>query len=377
MCSGSLKDVGQDERRKSELWEPLWDKLLELVQPEPTHYNKAHDHVSRIGRMWTSLSKSMFIAMEVRAHVLADPVAMFKKKLSDHSPVRTVFRMALPLAPEVRPIARHIVKDKGFSVLVEAYLKEIDLWAEQPPQQYELMTTAIRAAAARIRDKLSSKACPAPAHQLALLISVGRAAATQNLETAKLLLRTSPFTKRFLQISGQRVVLKHAAEFNSLLCRHKQAEAEQKATKRFPLSGDRLQRAADQALRRRMQLWSRSQPRAVLKAVLVKTRAGQQESVSDELGKSAALAKHWGEVFGFKKVSDDAMNEFIQWQPALPVLPPPGLAHIRGALRCAAPTAPGPDGIPTAAWAACGHFAERHLLATLHYLANGYSMGWR
>ena len=63
------------------------------------------------------------------------------------------------------------------------------------------------------------------------------------------------------------------------------------------------------ALRMRMRLWSRVQPKAVLRAVI--TSSGE---VACSEGMSTALADHWREVFDIKTADEQAMRQGITFE---------------------------------------------------------------
>ena len=358
-------------RRRNEEWLPLWGDWLELGATDPTHFNKQHSRLSRIDRMWTSMARASFLNMQVDSMTVGDPITARLRGTSDHVPVRICFSMAQAPQSQSRPIAQHVIKHKLFPSIARAYAAHIPLHLHQPPEQCRLLTVALRAAAARVRDLMTSLACPTPSHQYALMASMARAVARQHMPLARKLLRTAPFARKWIRIREGRIEFKQPASFEVKFADMREHVATQSSAAPLPKEQHApSQRAQDLALQRQMRLWSREQPRAVLHAVVV-----GEDHITDTAGKSAALAKHWGDKFSAKPVDTQAMHSLAAFQPRFPELPPPARGTVRMALERAPSTAPGPDGVPATAWKALGDIAEKHIWDSLLFLMSGYGMG--
>ena len=370
--TGFDKPVSAAERKGYELFQPLWSDLLELVCDAPTHFNKAAGHVSRIDRMWCSVPKWLFLQLSVEAHVVSDPITIFRRGLSDHAPLRVCFRKAPAAHTRGRAIAQHVIKDKRFAPLLKEYVATLNLKDATPMNKYLLMASAIHATAARIRNLLGSVSRPTRTHQLALLSSVARAVARNDVDTASKLEMTAPFAARHLHILDGRVTLRSAARFETEFAKQKLSHFEDLAAARARRPGAvPSERACEIAMRRKMRMWSRTQPKAFLRAVL--TDDGEVESNE---GKAKALAEHWGKVFAMQPVDDDAMDRLAAFQPRFGDVPPPSRATLSAVMRRASPTAPGADGIPTSAWLAAGDSGVEVLGDIMDHMLSGFSMGW-
>ena len=370
--TGHDKPVSAAERKGYALFKPLWQHMLELVCDAPTHYNKAAGHVSRIDRMWCSIPKWLFAQLAVEAHVVSDPITIFRRGLSDHAPLRVCLRKAPPPRTRGKAIAQHVIKDKRFAPLLKCYVDTLKLEGETPMNKYLLMTAAINAAAARIRNLLGSVSCPTRTHQLALLTSVARAVARNDLTTAAKLESTAPFAARHIVIDAGRVSLRSAARFETDFAKHKLTHLEEIAAARLRRAGAApSERACEIALRRRMRMWSRTQPKAFLRAVIV-----DENEIETVDGKSKALAEHWGKVFAMQPADEKAMDRLAAFQPAFGEVPPPSRANLSAVMRRASPTAPGADGIPTSAWLAAGDAGVQVLGDIMDHMLTGFSMGW-
>eukprot|EP00959_Pyramimonas_sp_CCMP1952_P449562 9413276-Pyramimonas_sp.AAC.1 len=96
-----------------------------------------------------------------------------------------------------------------------------------------------------------------------------------------------------------------------------------------------------------------------------------------------ALAAHWKPVFDPPKDPDSErrkarmqklyLEHFATPAPEWDSLPPPGPEALRQAVARARPAAPGPDGLPAAAWGAAKQGIEILYRASV-WLRSGYSM---
>ena len=265
-----------------------------------------------------------------------------------------------------------MIKDPRFAPLLSAYVGTLQLSRETPLRKYTLMASAIHAAAARVRNLLGSVACPTRPHQLALLTSVARAVARNDVHTASKLAQTAPFAARHLVITAGQVSLRSSARFEVEFAKQKLSHYEDLAAARVQRPGAvPSERACEMAMRRRMRMWSRKQSKAFLRAVI--TNEGEVESAE---GKAKALAQHWGSVFTMQPADDAAMDMLARLQPRFGEVPPPSRSTLTAVMRRAAPTAPGVDGIPTSAWLAAGGAGLAVLGDIMDHMLSGFSMGW-
>ena len=352
-------------------WHALLSELTDLTDGSHTHYYKQSGHTNRIDRVLTSMPRSMLIQMPARAHVRGDPVSLEKSGISDHSPVQVTLLQKVPVPAEIRPIPVHVANHPGFAQLLDCYLQELDFTLVAPPTQYRLMAIAIRAVALRIRNQLSSPATPSPKHLLTLMASISRAVGFQNRRVATTLLEASPYARRWLVVEGGRVSLRAPAEFEEKFARLKQTELEHRLPKRATPGSDSARgRALEAGLRRKLSLWSRSQPKAVLSGV-----CDGENVITDKAGMDEALATHWRRVFRERIVDPSAAADLASEAPQLPPMDPPSRGMLRAAIRVARNAAPGADGIPPAAWRAAGQRGEDHLFDSLLWTLSGKSIG--
>ena len=105
---------------------------------------------------------------------------------------------------------------------------------------------------------------------------------------------------------------------------------------------------------------------AMLTGVVVPDRlSGNDVTYTDPDDMLAALRAHWAPVFKEKDTKPASQRELLKFcpkvDPTLP-MPIPDLPTVERCLKKAKPSAPGPDGLPYAAWLAAGEGAWSALL---------------
>ena len=349
---------------------PRWQRLLlgftELADAEVTHFCRAQGTTSKIDRIFTSLPRSMLLLHVADAKVIDDPVRLSQAFLSDHAPVAAFLAPSRPRLGRELPIPPHIFQDSRFAGIFAQYRQYIDLDAVMPPTQYRLLATALREAAAHVRGLLSLSKLPSPPHRVTVLAALARAVHRQDHKVLHRLAVGCPFAARHLDTSTSPPAMRDPGAFEEAFAEAKLDALHFKASAIAP-----SRRPCARALRRRMALWSKSQPRALLRGVLL-----EGDRIADDLpSMQCALASHWARVFRDVEVERDAMLQLASVLPPLPTPRPPTKSQIRLALRLARDNAPGPDGLPASAWRAAGNLAVDHFWLTSLWLSMGHPMG--
>ena len=209
---------------------------------------------------------------------------------------------------------------------------------------------------------MSAAACPTPEHQVTVMKSAARCVAKNDANAARALLRGCSFVRRFLEVKCGRPSLKNAAEFSEAFEATSGADLERQ---RSALHFKARSRAA--CLQRKAALWSKSQPKAILAGVILKSG----EIATTRVSQTEALSKHWAQVFKAKVCDESAMQKLAQFVPPLPEIPPPSKRNMREALRRTKQSAPGSDGLPAAAWQQLGEVAVELLFESACWQMSG------
>ena len=69
------------------LWDGMFDNILEFAQPNPTHYNPQSSSLSKIDRILATMPPSLTTKLRLQADVYSAPETLHYRKISDHAPV--------------------------------------------------------------------------------------------------------------------------------------------------------------------------------------------------------------------------------------------------------------------------------------------------
>ena len=118
--------------------------------------------------------------------------------------------------------------------------------------------------------------------------------------------------------------------------------------------------------RQQLKIWSPFGKQAMLTGVVVPDRlSGTDVTHTDPVDVLAALRAHWAPVFSKKDTNPTPQRAQLKFCPKLDPttpMPIPDLAAVERFLKKAKPSAPGPDGLPYAAWLAAGEGAWSALI---------------
>ena len=313
------------------------------------------------------------------------PQDLRHKQISDHTPVFVTIGTRHSTPHSQRPIPHAVFTHPAFSEIHDKLVSEMPLDPLPVWSRWTKHKRIIRLAASMTRQIPLAEASGdvRDGAQLLVLNSMARAVALQDWRLAKRLSASSPLAAsllRFCPTRSPRIWLADAAHFSELVrdaraadiaaraeedavCAEEDAVSSPKRKKSRPGSSGLLRLAA---------LWQRDGKRMVLQGVrspdgtvhrrdsgriLASVWGKICEATPTDQQRGQAFAKRWCRKFndGFTTVPDT--NDFVKF------------------LRRAKRSAPGPDGLPYAAWRAAGHAAASTLCAVEQHLRSGLSMG--
>ena len=147
------------------------------------------------------------------------------------------------------------------------------------------------------------------------MASVARTVARQDRYTADVLSRLCPFVERFIALRGGVVTLVQPELFAESFAAARAGALQAALTKR-PALPERRPAAAVAAMRRKLALWSKVQPKAILAGVI-----DRDGSVSRAVeGKAALLHDHWR--ISHRSVSEQDAAQLAAELPPLPASHP-------------------------------------------------------
>jgi len=222
-----------------------------------------------------------------RASVLEDPVAMNSKDLSDHAPSGVSLYLARTTGGS-QAIPSHVFKSGAFAKWFGLFSVDIRWDDLPPPERYSKLVLIIHAAAEHARNFLSTMPTPSPDHQLIVLSAIARAIASGNKSFATSLAAQCPFAARHIGFSGRVPFLIDPVAFEESFAKSKLAFLNRENS-----SEGKKSAKYGAALRRKMDLWSKSQPRARLAGLLLPS--GEVATSTEAI--AAGLSDHWGHIF--------------------------------------------------------------------------------
>ena len=202
----------------------------------------------------------------------------------------------------------------------------------------------------------------------AVLTSIARAVWNRDLELARVLILTQPLAQRHLHLVHGLPALAHPLEFADVFAHEKTQELSAALSAAKPTSG--LKRPSRRAATKKLELWSPFGGRFVVAGFL----ASDGTVVKDPPGMVELLRQAWAPVFARKPTDSNAAEDICDaWVRRIDtsLVSPPSVDDFLGALAAAKNSAPGPDGLPHAAWRAGGRLSAETLLGIEEMLRSG------
>ncbi|CAK0846616.1 unnamed protein product, partial [Prorocentrum cordatum] len=291
-------------------WRQALALLTEIACEDPTHYEKFNDSCATIDRVFCSLTGWQICQLHVQIDALDTPAAVFDKKISDHAAVVVSLACRPPRPVESRPIPKHLFSEPGFKRRLEGLCSDVPWDSMSPPFKLEKYKELLKIAASETRDTLFRDRPHHPHTCLLLARALARVVWRQDLRMASRLQDSHPLAIDMISIANGKVELRHPPSFQAWV---------------------------DQ----------------------VQTDGSTVSEPSDRL---RVLTEHWAPVFQKKPWDVAAAAPYLRrLAPDLPAdlhLPPPSKNMLRRAMRSAQHSAPGPDALPYAAWAASSWGAD-------------------
>lgn len=355
------------EESQARLFNRTLESLVELEQPNHTHFCAKNSSTSRLDRIYSSMEGWMLLGIGAKMFLLDDPIALHRVGVSDHAPLMLVasIRQRLPLA--ARPIHPEVCRTKVYREKADYLARQAQLHLLPPIPRWQLHKEILKSAAQTSRNWLLEHRGSSDYATITTLASISRAVLHQDVRLATTLRGRSEVAQRFLNICGRRVFLLEPPEFQKAFdaARHRNlaVEAERLENCKRPSPG-RIQ-----TCHRLKKLWSTVGRRLSLQGI--RCEGGRIVTSPEE--QNSVLREHWSPVFTKKPHDLQAAEELVASvpRPPPPLLPFPSSDDIMRFLCFATSTAPGPDGLPYAAWAQAGPAAATTLWFMLGWHASG------
>jgi len=351
------------------LWNQIFENMLEAKITSHTHFNIGNLTTSRIDRQFFSLSGSMVVATNVSGGVLRSVVDWHVEGITDHAP--TFVTMGLPAVDRELPkrIPAHICKHPRFQTLVNMYLSAVDFDTFELPQQIALAKIIFHHSADKLIEEL--KDSQEPSVELGVLVKVAKAIWSSDIAYAKRLVRLHALADSHISFVQGKPSLKSHPKFETELAlakskflNHSRQQAMREAERNNcsnTFLSHRIERIEAKAA-----LWRPKAPFLAVHEVILSDQEvaalgllpGTCRSNDPEII-NRALAYTWGKVFGCSHSLPSmafsllqAYKSKVKWEWERAVQPsresvPNFLRHVRN-------SGPGWDGVPYAAWLHAG-----------------------
>ena len=351
-------------RAGDRVWKQIFRKLTELATDAPTCWHQGTRTEACVDRFFTATPPWLLCEGYQTAVRFDEPRELFLRDVSDHCPV-TVTMHGKPQAresPRPRPLPRMVVSDPLFPKLVAEYENLIEFERLEAPAALELATLCRQAAARATRDLVLARDSRAMMSRAMVSRTLARCVSRQDARLARAVLARHRWTRDHLAVNALgEVWLLDPSAFQDLHCSlqlqerrafQQRLEAEARGEPR-PGMQQRI-RARRAAQVRRARLWCPLGRRKYLTAVTGAGTGGAESVTSPPEGMARALNQHRAPIFGkatpLPKPAARYTRKFCNSSFDLRDLPPPALHAVSGYLLRASSSAPGPDGLPFAAW---------------------------
>ena len=329
--------------------------MTEIAQDGFTRLHIEHGALrsaARLDRWYSNMPEVDLADANPRAAVLHN---LFKsRELSDHAPVSVIFEAPSVTPPPGQFVPEWVIHDDEFKVAVEQIMQEMPM-ADTVFEELEYMKEAMYIAAELVKEKVQERRRPQCAEEhiyWALLLWRGdRAGLPALVEKA---VRADPSLEPAVDPEGRRVADRRWLRAHIV---HLQDVFHQMQVDRMihdPIHNnskhDKKAAALQRALRRG-RLW-----KPIGRAIFLQGIVSPDGGVLSGDAAAEELARHWGGQFTARPGNPETFEQFSNFvQPV-----PEGITwratkeQLKAMLPKLRRSAPGPDGIPYAAWQVLG-----------------------
>ena len=205
-------------------WNALFDQLIEVDFPIPSHINSASLSLSRINRMFVSLPRSAVSLVKFSAGIRRDPAWYEAKRLSDHAPIFMHLSVFAPKPRQQLRLKPQWCKDPAFKQRLDALCAAVNWEALTLDEQSITLKEFQRDAALFVRDKLFAQDPEDPQCVLMRLSSIARCVWMCDLKLYKILITHSDLAKLHLTLDHGAPALADPTGFEEDVRRLKEAD---------------------------------------------------------------------------------------------------------------------------------------------------------
>ena len=362
------------------LWQTLLYNCVEMEQLSPTHFNSSSNSTSRLDRTYIAAPSWIFTMTQADGFTIARPDDLHAREISDHTPVCVQLRAKKSQPRESQPIGKHIFQLPQFKILHDSLCDAAGLDKMGVVTRWETHKAILKEAARLARDEELLQNADKPWCLAQTLSTAARCVWFNNTALAKKLISRSPSFATHVRVQDGNVSIVDQSSFEAAFIDAKRAWRAHEATAIEELiifQGKTQLTPKKNALERMSRLWRTQDKRLVLQGIRISLGEGQgHKTVTDPIGKVAALSAHWTPVFDRKPFDADLAYEILdRWACPLNLSsPPPDVQDYAKCARTLKHSSPGRDGLPYAAWAAAEEHGARTLFGVGEWLMLGYRM---
>ena len=345
------------------IWTLLFDELIELVQPHHTHFVVESLKLTKIDRGFTSLPGSLMIKLNAMATVTDAPDTLHYAGISDHAPVSVSLSPAGLQKSRTATISKCWCKTEQYATRLRLLLQLVCIDELPPTSRLKTLNACIWSAARHARDCIQFGDQDDKEGRRMVMESMARAVWRNDVRLARRLLSSSELARSFISVSDGKVAPLSFCAFEQIYASEKMSYLERVRSKlslqvaSAPLCRKKQLKSQIQAARRQQSIWFRSSRRLVLFGIRVSSSSEASEIISDPDGVQAALQEHWQPVYGTTGVDQDAAWKFLGVYKRqnghkfnFDCLNLPDADDFKHIIKRAKNSAPGPNGIPYAAY---------------------------
>ena len=350
-------------------WSACLGLCTELTQKSPTHYHAATASCSRIDRSFITTPPWMLTQFCFHGSVAESPVRLHEQHLSDHSPTIFTISLSRQKRRNQQPIAKEVLTSPVFKEehdkLAALYISVGSL----TPRRWQDHKLVIREAARRARNRLLIEDVASNFSRMQSFASTARAVWQHDYPLLERLMLVSPVVREHVRLENGSIFLRDPAEFSRQVDESRRLHIDKRkddvTAEIKSESNNRMKRKLRgklDMLGRLAQIWSPFDKRFALSALRAPSSAGSSSAFLRDPGLIAdVVSKAWAPIFAHKELDVEKARQFVDghcvaWD--FLASPPPSIAAIALAAKCARDSSPGRDGIPYSAWHKAGPLAH-------------------
>ena len=372
----------QDQQRhlRAKRWNKIFEKFVEFHSPEAvSRFDSTNSSFSRLDRIYTNIDRWALPLAAPDTVIFEAPDILHARLISDHSPVGIVLGKGVSKPKHMQAISPHIFTHPKFQEFYVGLVKAAQLDTLRCPLVRAESHKEILRHAADLTFKVirsSPAECKRPEFGDLIFTIAARAVWNKHTKTISNILQQHAHMRKYLGINDGEITWHDRTGFA-------QAHALAKATS-FKYKQECLEANSSTSctalahnnrqathMQRNAKLWAPLGGRMSLTAV----RLGD-EIISNPQDVAAALGQGWAKTFAVAPVIDEHRAKVYLDEYAVPLdftsCTVPSRESIAHMINKMSHSAPGPDGLPYAAWKAGGiHSAHTIHGLLLRNLAGG------